>query len=201
MKYIAHRVNRLEELENLLPEYGVEIDLRDNIDGTIYISHDPFIIGEDFENYCKYYHHGTMILNIKSERIEYKALEILKNYKISDYFFLDSTFPMIVQLAKSGEYNSALRFSEFEGMDSIRNMAGKARWVWVDCFSEMPLTPSIYSELRQLGYKICIVSPELQNQTEKLEKYAMILKGGEMFVDAVCTKEYNITRWKTIYEN
>ena len=47
MEFIAHRINKLEELETLPKEYGVEIDLRDNVDGKI--NHDPFILGEDFE--------------------------------------------------------------------------------------------------------------------------------------------------------
>ena len=75
MEYIAHRVNTVEELRKLSPEYGVELDLRDDLNGRIYISHNPFETGEDFEAYCKEYHHGTMILNIKSERIEHKVLE------------------------------------------------------------------------------------------------------------------------------
>ena len=31
MEFIAHRINKLEELETLPKEYGVEIDLRDDI--------------------------------------------------------------------------------------------------------------------------------------------------------------------------
>ena len=95
MEYIAHRVNTIEELRKLPAEYGVELDLRDDLNGRIYISHNPFEAGEDFEEYCKEYHHGTMILNIKSERIEHQALELMQQYHIEKYFFLDSSFPMI----------------------------------------------------------------------------------------------------------
>ena len=59
MEFIAHRINKLKELEKLSKKYGVEIDLRDNVDGKIYINHDPFILGEDFEEYLKKYSHGT----------------------------------------------------------------------------------------------------------------------------------------------
>ena len=76
MEYIAHRINLVSELEKLPTKYGVEIDLRDAIDGTVYISHDPFTPGVNFETYLKQYKHGTMILNIKSERIEFKILEL-----------------------------------------------------------------------------------------------------------------------------
>ena len=76
MEYIAHRVNSVAQLRKLPKEYGVELDLRDGLDGRIYIQHNPFEPGEDFETYLEHYHHGTMILNIKSERIELKILEM-----------------------------------------------------------------------------------------------------------------------------
>ncbi len=68
-EYIAHRINTVEELAELPTEYGVELDLRDDLNGRIYISHNPFEAGEEFEAYYKAYAHGTRILNIKSERI------------------------------------------------------------------------------------------------------------------------------------
>ena len=82
MEFISHRVNTVNDLKNTPIEFGVELDLRDNIDGSIYINHDPFVLGENFEDYLRYYQHGTMILNIKSERIEYKVLDLLKKYNI-----------------------------------------------------------------------------------------------------------------------
>ena len=85
-EYIAHRINTKAELLQLPEKYGVELDLRDDLNGRIYISHNPFEPGEDFEEYCKVYHHGTMILNIKSERIEHKALEYMEKYQ--KVFFL-----------------------------------------------------------------------------------------------------------------
>ena len=89
MEFIAHRVNTIEELKKVPKEYGVELDLRDFGERLI-LQHDPFMDGEDFEKYLKYYNHGTMILNIKSERIEHKVLELIKKYNIQNYFFLDS---------------------------------------------------------------------------------------------------------------
>ena len=109
MEYIAHRINTVKELKSLPVEYGVELDLRDDLNGRIYIQHNPFEPGEDFEEYLKEYHHGTMILNIKSERIELKILEMLPKYDVKSYFFLDSSFPMIWLLSNQGEKNIALR--------------------------------------------------------------------------------------------
>ncbi len=194
MEFIAHRVNTIEALKKLPSEYGVELDLRDYGDRLI-LEHDPFKDGENFEDYLKHYHHGTMILNIKSERIEYKVLELIKQYRIEKYFFLDSSFPMIHVLAQSGEKNIALRFSEFEGLDTIFNMQGRVTWVWVDCFSSLPITQENYRMLHARGFKLCLVSPELQAQPEKIDIYKEYLQSEDIVFDAICTKEYNIEKW------
>ena len=91
IEYISHRVNKKEDLLKTPLKYGVELDLRDGLDGRIYIEHNPFTGGEDFEEYLKEYHHGTMILNIKSERIEEKVLELVHQYDVKSYFFLNSS--------------------------------------------------------------------------------------------------------------
>lgn len=198
MKFIAHRVNTIAELTKLSNEYGAELDLRDNLNGRIYIQHNPFEDGEDFEKYLKAYDHGIMILNVKSERIEHKIIELLKKYGIKRYFFLDSSFPMIKLLSDRGEKNIAIRFSEYEGMDTLRIMSGKVDWVWVDTFTKLPLNNKIYNEMKRLGYEICLVSPELQGQPEKIDIYANQLLDEGIIFDAICTKACNINKWKEL---
>lgn len=195
MKYIAHRINNLYDLNKLPFEFGVELDLRDTANGRIHISHDPFIVGEDFENYLKHYQHGTIILNIKSERIEFKVLELLKKYDKSDYIFLDSSFPMIYLLSEKGEKNIALRFSEFEGMDNLISMQNKVNWVWVDCFTRLPIDQVIFKQLKELNYNLCLVSPELQGREQDISSYKKYLKENGILFDAICTKSYNIQNW------
>lgn len=194
MEYIAHRVNTIEELQQTPKEYGVEVDLRDYEERLI-LQHDPFIDGEDFEEFLKHYNHGTMVLNIKSEGIEHKVIEYIHQYNIKKYFFLDSSFPMIYFLSKNNEKNIALRFSEYEEVDTILKMAGKVKWVWVDCFSRLPITPEKYALLKKNGFQLCLVSPELQRQDEKLELYKKDLDEKGIIFDAICTKIYNIKRW------
>lgn len=199
MEYIAHRINTVEELKQIPDDVGVELDLRDAADERIYIQHDPFVPGEDFENYLRSYHHGCMILNVKSERIEYKILDMLRQYKVENYFFLDSSFPMIYALSKEGESGIAIRFSEYEGMDTIRSMSEKVKWIWIDSFQTLSLTKEQYREMKRLGYKLCLVSPELQGRDADIERYIDYLNQNQIFVDAICTKVYNIERWKKGY--
>ena len=175
-------------------EYGVEVDLRD-FGEKLVLQHDPFKDGESFEEYLKNYNHGTMILNIKSEGIEIKVLELIKQYNVKSYFFLDCSFPMINLLSSKGERNIALRFSEFEGIDTISLMSKKIEWIWVDCFTKLPISFKNYKILKDLNYKLCLVSPELQNQDLKLELYKNYLQKEDIIFDAICAKLHNIIRW------
>ena len=190
---IRHRVNSVNELNAVSIDQGVEIDLRDS-GGRLIIAHDPFSDGEDFETYLRHYRHGILILNIKSERIEYRVIEeIRKVGTVSSYFFLDSSFPMIRALISQGEKNIALRFSEFESLESVLLLSGKVEWIWMDCFTRMPLTPSTYRAIKNAGFKICAVSPELQgHSSEFISSYVRDLKTYQ--IDAVCTKHPDI--WK-----
>ncbi len=201
MEYIAHRINTVGELMNLPRNYGAELDLRDDYEGKIYISHNPFERGEFFEDYLNCYRHGTMILNIKSERIEYKVRKMLCKHHIAEYFFLDSSFPMIKLLSEMGERRIALRYSEYEGLDTLTAMAGKVDWVWVDTFSKIPLDWEKFCYIKSLGYKMCLVSPELQGQGEKIAEYAGQLKREHIVFDAICTKSGKIPEWEAYRKN
>ena len=195
MEFIAHRINTIDELLKVPKNYGVEIDIRD-FGKKLILNHDPFEDGDTLEDYLEHYDHGTLILNIKSERIEYKVLEMLNKYKIKKYFFLDSSFPMIYLLTKDNEKNVALRFSEYEGIDTILAMSDKVDWIWVDCFTKLPINIVNYKILKQHGFKLCLVSPELQGQEEKLEVYKEFLKNEGIIFDAICSKIYNMPKWK-----
>ena len=107
---------------------------------------------------------------------------------------------MIYKLSAEGEKNIAIRFSEFESIDSVINMKGKIEWVWVDCFTKNPLNKLTYSILKNAGFKLCFVSPELQNQKEKIEEYKKYFNEENIIVDMICTKSYNIEKWENTKE-
>lgn len=183
---IAHRVNTLEQLRQTPSELGVELDLRDR-GGRLILQHEPFSNGEDFAPYLQEYQHGTMILNVKSERIEHRVLEELQGAgTVRDYFFLDCSFPMIRTLVEQGEHRIAVRFSELEPIEGPLSLAGEVDWVWVDCFTRLPLDDETYPRLKA-HFKICIVSPELQGYPlDRIAEFARQMRGYE--IDAVCTK-------------
>jgi len=195
MIYISHRINTILELKEVPIEYGIEIDLRD-FGSDLILEHEPFLGGEKFENFIKYYNHKFIILNIKSERIEFKIKEILNKYNIENYFFLDSSFPMIYTLSNGGEKNIAIRFSEYESIESVLKMKNKVVWVWIDSFENFSLNIENYTKLKENNFKICVVSPELQKQPEKLKLYRNYIYDNNIIPDMICTKIYNINKWK-----
>ena len=83
-------------------------------------------------------------------------------------------------------------------MDTLEKMQEKVDWVWVDCFTKLPLNNEIYNKIKKMGYKLCLVSPELQGQPEKIEKYAEQIKKEKIIFDSICTKVYNIEKWREI---
>jgi hypothetical protein len=174
-----HRVNTLEPGDSSL---GIEFDVREGPGGTILVTHDPWTSGPELATFLAAHRHTFYIVNIKCEGIEYEVLRLLKDANIENFFLLDCSFPMIHKLSLKGETRLALRFSEYE---EFRRMQGRAQWVWVDVFSRIPLGPKDCDELHALGYKLCLVSPELQQQPEKLETYKQVLEG---HLDMVCTK-------------
>ena len=193
MDIIAHRINTAEQLRALPIKYGVEVDIRSK-GPRLTIHHDPFAHGEDFEEWIKGYKHGMLILNVKEEGLENQLLGIMEQYAIQDFFFLDQSFPFLIKTAGRGEKRCAVRVSEFESLDTALSLAGQVDWIWVDCFTIMPLTNSTARTLKEADFKLCFVSPELQGRLDPehiLEfKNDLVTKGIEP--DAVCTKFLNI---------
>ena len=189
MKIIAHRRNTISELKATPTQYGVEVDIRSYGDRLV-IHHDPFIEGESFDLWAAAYRHGTLILNVKEEGLESRLIELMQRFGIQDYFFLDQSFPFLIKSARAGEHRCAIRVSEFESIKTALTLAGKVDWAWVDCFTHFPLSHDDAKSLQDVGYKLCLASPELQSRNAELEipQLAQLLLECEIQADAVCTK-------------
>lgn len=189
MHKIAHRINTIDQLKALPSEYGAEVDIRSNGNKLI-IHHDPFLEGEDFEDWIKEFKHGMLILNVKEEGLEARLMQIMRDYDIQNYFFLDQSFPFLIKLANTGEKRLAVRVSEFESIDTALSLKGKVEWIWVDCFNKMPLSFDTAKTLQDAGFKLCFVSPELQGRMDKKQviDFKNELVSKKINPDAVCTK-------------
>jgi len=188
MRIIKHRVNTLKELAGLTETWGAEMDLRSTDSGELIVTHDAFTQGDPFETWLTRWSEktrGTLILNPKEDGIEDRALALLKQFNIKDYFFLDLSFPTTVRLTmKQGISDVAIRVSEYESAETALLFAGKAKWVWLDCFSPTPPSQSTLELLRK-DFKLCLVSPELHNrEKDSIQPFLSLTPT----VDAVCTK-------------
>ena len=190
MRFIAHRRNTTAELAATPTGYGVEIDLRAAAGGRIVLHHDPFRSGEDFADWLRSFRHRTLILNVKEDGLEERAAALVRARGIEDYFFLDQPVPSLLRCAALGERRCAVRVSEFEPVEMALRFAGRVGWVWVDCFTRLALTGSEAGRLRDAGFKLCMVSPELQGRTAAHEIPGMARLVAERGIapDAVCTK-------------
>lgn len=189
MKLIAHRRNSVAELQATPTHLGVEVDIRSSGQRLV-IHHDPFSSGEDFVAWLDHYRHATLILNVKEEGLEQRLLELMAARGIEDFFFLDQSFPFLIKTARQGERRCAVRVSEYEQIGTALSLAGKIDWVWVDCFARFPLSEEDAFKLHGAGFKLCLVSPELQQRTDADEITALrqILRERRITPEAVCTK-------------
>jgi hypothetical protein len=60
----------------------------------------------------------------------------------------------------------------------------------------LPLTREAEESIRHRGLKLCLVSPELQGQQEKVVEYKTLLANRGVTIDAVCSKLYNRGLWR-----
>lgn len=212
MLKIFHRINRLDQLHNVQNSvspsinFGIEIDVRYH-ENNLVLHHDPLnhhinnpILLKDF---LKIYNFtGPLILNIKTEGIEKECINLIQQFNIKNWFFLDLSMPYFVKyslIAQNGSINGftpdnlAVRFSEYEPIEYALSFSNKARWVWVDCFTKLHLDTTIYKQLKDAGFKICLVSPELQgHDISRIKEFKEILDLNKIIIDAVCSTRIDL---------
>ncbi|RDZ26740.1 phosphatidylinositol-specific phospholipase C/glycerophosphodiester phosphodiesterase family protein [Lysobacter silvisoli] len=195
MIIVRHRRNTREQLRETSTDYGIELDIRSRGDALI-VHHDPFAEGERLEDWLRDYRHRLLILNVKEEGLEDRLIALMRAYGIEDWFFLDQSFPFLVRTANRGEPRCAVRVSEFESIDTALALAGRVRWVWVDCFTRFPLDRDQADRLHAAGFRLCLVSPELQGRTaaDSIPALRAQLAREGIVADAVCTKETALWR-------
>lgn len=200
MEIISHRINTLNQLKNLDCRYGAEIDVRYH-NNDLVLHHDPFGHGDghilflnDFlENWSR---DKILILNLKSEGIESLCIELMNQFEIKNWFFLDMSMPYFVKYSSIALKNSlsgfsadnlAVRYSDFEPIEYAISFRNKVKWLWVDTFQNFPLDSHSYEKFVDAGFKFCLVSPELQGGSkDKIIHLKSLIQ--DFSIHAVCTK-------------
>ena len=193
MEIILHRINKIEDLKTVNPLFGVEIDIRTYGEDLI-LSHDPFKKGDKLKDYLSEYRHGTLILNIKESGIENNVLSLIREYNnVKNYFLLDVEFPYIFSAYKKNFKNIAIRFSEFESINTVMKFKGLVNWVWIDTFTKLPLNQNSINILKH--FKTCLVFPDRWERQEDITLYKEKLQKINFRLNAVMTSRDTFNKW------
>ena len=188
MKIFIHRVNQSSDLREISSNFGVEIDIR-TIGKEIILSHDPFFQGELFTDWLNSWKGQALILNVKEDSLETSILSILSKHQVSDYFFLDQSYPSIRKMIASGNSKLATRVSDFEDLETA--LISGSDWVWLDSFSgNWRFLQKAVPAIKENKQRVCLVSPELHRSDSDIELLELqeLIKNLDSEIDAVCTK-------------
>ena len=177
MDILKHRVNSYDDIDD---NFGIELDIRDQ-NGNLIISHDlPVTSCIKLEDFLQKLNKNKLIaINIKSVEIEQKLEKTIFNTNLKNYFTFDWPIPSLIKAQNSG-LNCAFRLSEYE-----KELFPKCSWIWIDSFNEIWYDEEILSNLKDQGYNLALVSPELHGRKNDLKKFEKIVNTG--LADAICT--------------
>lgn len=185
----AHRVNDPAALREVPVDLGVEIDLHADGDRLVLV-HDAFATGPGFDEWLASYRHRFIVLNTKEEGLEQAVVAALDAHGITDWAFLDQSFPYLVRTLRAGETRTMVRVSEYESVHTALALTPRPDWVWVDSFTGSWPAAADLARLVEHGFRLMVVSPELQGRSldEELPVVTARFEEAGVPVHGVCTK-------------
>ena len=185
MEILKHRVNQISDIDL---KFGAEIDVRDH-NGIIVLSHDyPNDDSERLVDFVKSFPKNHLLaINIKSCGIETDIHNIMKQNH-ENYFLFDFSLPYLLNSINLG-IPCALRLSEYE-----KELHVGPKWVWLDSFCSVWYDEQYIRSIKNKGYRITIVSPELHKRNDILDYEKIESFIHKDLIDAICTD--NMDRWK-----
>lgn len=193
MHLVAHRINTIQELNQIPSDYGTEIDIR-ALGSHLILNHEAFQGGDQLVDYLDAYCHQLLILNIKEAGIETEVLRLVRDRGIQNFFLLDVEFPYIYNASRKGERAIAMRYSEDEPIELVMKYHGKVDWVWIDTNTILPLNEVIIAKLQ--GFKTCLVCPGRWGRQYDISVYREKMKKIDFYPDAVMTSLTDISKWE-----
>lgn len=184
--------------------FGTETDIRD-LNGELVISHDPptidcqYLTVADFfklYNICGY---GLQLaLNIKSDGLQRKLMQLIIDFNITNYFVFDMSIPDTIGFFKTNT-KIFTRQSEYEINPAFYTQVDG---IWLDEFNEHWIDDDVIKKHIKNGKKVCIVSPELHGREYDLvwKKYKSIFLADSENRISICTDLPEIAK-KFFYEN
>ncbi len=195
MLIIIHRVNTIEKLKKTPCHYGVEIDVR-AYEKELVLCHDPYIKGEPLKKYLEHFKHAFIIFNIKEAGIEEDVINLANKHNIKNYFLLDVEYPFIYRATREKGFRKiAARYSEAEPIEFALLHKNMLDWVFIDTNTRLPISEKEYKELKNAGFKLCLVSPDRWGRPYDIKKYKKILSIKAIALDAVMVSLDNAGMW------
>ena len=193
MQIVIHRVNKIENLIEIPKKYGCEIDIRAQ-GSKLILNHDPYANGDYLDEYLDQYHHGLLVLNIKEAGIESDVLKAVRDRGIEQFFLLDIEFPYLYRASREGERAIAIRYSEEEPIQLVKNYENCVEWVWIDTPTKLPLDKESVMHLNKM--KTCLVSPERWGRPEDILTYHQQMIQLNFTPTAVMTNQKLANKWE-----
>lgn len=173
MEIISHRglwsdptlKNSYQSFRNsFINNFGLETDIRD-LNKNIVISHDlpdykSITLVDMLLLYKQYEEPFLLALNVKSDGLQDELEILIKEFKLSNYFFFDMSLPDTIGYFKRN-LNYFLRQSEYE---SDLPFYEKAKGIWLDAFEGIWYSEELVENHLDKGKKIAIVSSELHGR-------------------------------------
>jgi hypothetical protein len=195
MEIVIHRINALYDLKNIPKKYGCEIDIRSQ-GSKLILNHEPYVSGDYLFDYLDNYNHGLLVLNLKEAGIENDVLKAVREREIISYFLLDVEFPYLYNASRLGERSIAVRFSEDEPIEFVKNYSKLIDWVWIDTINKLPLNENNISEIILL--KSCLVCPERWGRPQDISTYRHKMNEMGFVPNAVMTNLKYINNWEKV---
>lgn len=194
MIFCIHRVNKVERLRQIAPQFGVEVDIRCK-GSQLILNHDPHVDGDDFREYMRSYRHRFIILNIKEAGIEDEVVGIMKEHGVEDYFLLDVEYPFVYRATrKAGFKKISVRYSEAEPIEFTLAHRGLVDWVWIDTNTKLPLDAKTVEQLK--GFSLALVSPDRWGRPQDIPAYKAQINQLGVQVDLVMCEESCVEAWR-----
>lgn len=179
----------MEQLALTPREFGVEIDIRSRGNDLI-LCHDAGGGGPRLDEWVNHFCHRFIVVNVKEEGLEERVRDVLDGAGVTDWAFLDQSFPYLVKSLAQGESRVMVRVSELECPDTALALNPSPAWVWLDSFSGEWQNAEVLMNLKNAGFRIMVASPELHGRDPSRESAQLrrVLSEAELQVDAVCTR-------------
>jgi hypothetical protein len=153
--------------------FGIEVDLRDK-DAALVLAHDPPLADEGVASMDDVFAEwtrasaptdaGLVAINIKSDGLGDRLLELTYRYPSVNFYCFDMSFPQQRAMRRIG-LPVATRVSEYEAASNVLVQARQEQMrVWMDCFeTDWFIGDRAAEELVQVA-KVSIVSPEIHGR-------------------------------------